>query len=258
MGTIIKHSEKHLALFSAPCKYIDDVLALVKRDQFVEWDLNTLPFSLSTKRMAYVRDFIKEHGEVRFHLPYGFWDLGVNDEIIFQDSFRYYCRLFSTIEFLESSVAVIHIGTAAGSDKETSIRGLTRLVAEAKNHNVKLCVENLIHGLSSDMTFLKRCLEIDGIYFCLDTGHAEFLRRRNGEKIFEDIFSVKEKILHAHVYDVEDDNMNHVPFTDVTLKSNVWLPLLSASNCAWYTMELDLQSDQDNQKMLLEKYIAQN
>ena len=58
--------ETKVALFSAPCKYIDDVLALVKRNGYVEWDLNTLPFSLSTKRMAYVRDFIKENGDVRF------------------------------------------------------------------------------------------------------------------------------------------------------------------------------------------------
>lgn len=249
------NSGKRLALFSAPCKYIDDVLALVKRDRFVEWDLNTLPFSLSTKRMAYVRDFIKEHGEVRFHLPYGFWDLGVKDETIFRDSYNYYCRLFSAIESLEASIAVIHIGSAAGSDEETSLNGLTKLVAEAKKHNVKLCIENLIHGLSSDMLFIKRCMQIDGLYLCLDTGHAEALRRQYGEQIYKDILSIKDKILHAHVYDFEDDNMNHVPFTIDTVKTNVWLPLLATTTCDWYTMELDFQNDQDNQKALLTEYL---
>jgi len=246
---------KRLALFSAPCKYIDDALALVKRVRFLEWDLNTMPFSLSMKRMAYVRDFIKEHGEVRFHLPYGFWDLGVQDAIIATDSFNYYCRLFAMIKFLEANVAVVHIGSAAGSDEETSIAGLVRLVAEAQKYDVKLCIENLIHGLSSDMTFIKRCLQIDGLYFCLDTGHAEFLRRKNGEQVYNDILSVKDKILHAHVYDVEDENMNHVPFTNETVATNIWLPLLAGTNCNWYTMELDFQDDQDRQKIILEEYL---
>lgn len=246
-----------VALFSAPCKYIDDVLALVKRDKYVEWDLNTLPFSLSTKRMTYVRDFINEYGEVRFHLPYGFWDLGVNDEVISRDSFNYYCRLFDTMEFLGVSIAVIHIGSAAGSDEGTALNGLKMLVKEAQKRNVKLCVENLIHGLSSNMEFIKKCLDIDGIYMCLDTGHAEFLRRRDGNSIYEEIAAVKDKILHAHVYDVEDANMNHVPFTVQTIKNNVWLPLLKGTPCEWYTMELDFQKDQDAQQAMISDYLKQ-
>lgn len=249
-------SNKKVALFSAPCKYIDDVLALVKRDTYVEWDLNTLPFSLSTKRMQYVRDYIKENGEVRFHLPYGFWDLGVNDQTISRDSFNYYCRLFTSIESLGASIAVMHIGASAGSDEETSIKGLTELAEVAKSHNIKLCIENLIHGLPSNISFIKKCLQIDGIYFCLDTGHAESLRRENGESIYKEISSIKDKIIHAHVYDVEDENMNHVPFTADTIKNNVWLPLLSTSPCEWYTMELDFQKDQDNQKELILEYLT--
>ncbi len=258
-NTIGKISEgknlKRLALFSAPCKYIDDALALIKRDKFLEWDLNTLPFSLSLKRMAYVRDFINDHGDVRFHLPYGFWDLGVNNPIIATDSYNYYCRLFEMINYLEKSVAVMHIGSATGSDEESSIKGLTKLADQAKKFHIKLCIENLIHGLSKDMSFIKQCLEIEGLYFCLDTGHAELLRRKNGDKIFDDIYSLKAKIIHAHVYDIEDENMNHVPFTEKTIKSNKWLPLLENTTCDWYTMELDLQRDQDEQKALLEKYL---
>ncbi len=249
------NNETKVALFSAPCKYIDDVLALVKRDGYVEWDLNTLPFSLSTKRMAYVRDFIKEHGDVRFHLPYGFWDLGVNDDVIYTDSYNYYCRLFSAIESLGLSVAVLHIGSAAGSDEETALKGLKQLVPIAQKHGVKLCLETLIHGLSSDMKFIKRCMEIDGLYLCLDTGHVEVLRRERGNSVYEDIASIKDKILHAHVYDYEDENMNHVPFTPESIKTNVWLPLLQTTNCKWYTMELDFQDDQDRQKKMVEEYL---
>lgn len=248
--------EKKLASFSAPCKYIDDALALIKQDHFLEWDLNTLPFSLNTKRMSYVRDFIKAHGEVRFHLPHGFWDLGVQDENVTSDSYNYYCRLFRMIKFLEASVVVIHVGAASDSDEETAIAGITKLVDEAQKYNVKLCIENLIHGLPSDMSFVKRCLQIEGLYFCLDIGHAECLRRKNGNQIYNDILSVKDKILHAHVYDVEDDTMNHIPFTNETLKTNLWLPLLDSAPCNWYTMELETQNDQNHQKKLLKDYLC--
>ncbi len=206
--------------------------------------------------MEYVRDTIKANGLVRFHLPYGFWDLGVNDEMISTDSFNYYCRLFSAIRLLEAEVAVIHIGSAAGSDEATAIAGLKKLVPIAKANGIKLCLENLIHGLSSNMDFIKRCLEINGVYMCLDTGHAECLRRQKGDKIIEDILSVKDKIIHAHVYDYEDENMNHVPFTEETIKNNVWLPLLANTPCEWYTMELDFKQDQDNQIELLKKYLV--
>ena len=246
---------KKLALFSAPCKYIDDALGVIKKEKYFEWDLNTLPFALNMKRMAGVRDFIKEYqGEVRFHLPYSFWDLGVNVPSIASDSFNYYCRLFEMIKFLDCSIVVMHIGYATGSDVETSLKGLEKLAIEAKKYNVKLCIENLVSGLSSDMCFIKKCISINNVYFCLDTGHAEFLKRNGADHIYEDILSVKDKIIHAHVYDYEDENMNHIPLSSTTIEKNVWLNLLEKSNCSWYTMELDFQEQQVEQKKLLENY----
>ena len=244
-----------IANSSLCCKYIDDALSLIRTNRYLEWDINFLPFSLNNKRMSYVRDVIKEYGDVRFHLPYGFWDLGINDETVFSNSYRYYCRLFAAIESLDLSVAVLHIGAATGSDEETAIKGLKQLVPIAKQHGVKLCLETLIHGLSSDMDFIKRCMEIDGLYLCLDTGHVEVLRRQKGDCIYDAIASIKDKILHAHVYDYEDDNMNHVPFTSESIKTNVWLPLLLSTDCKWFTMELDFQEDQDRQKMMVEEYL---
>ena len=117
-------------------------------------------------------------------------------------------------------------------------------------------METLIHGLSSDMKFIKRCMEIEGLYICLDTGHVEVLRRERGDSVLKDIASIKDRIIHAHVYDYEDEKMNHIPFTAESIKTNVWLPLLQTTNCTWYTMELDLQDDQDRQKKIVEDYLS--
>lgn len=237
------------------CKNIDDALALLKESGYLEWDLNTLPFSLDINRMTYVRDFIRDNGEVRFHLPHAYWDIGIKEKSVVENTFSYYCRLFETIKFLGAQYAVIHVGAFAKSDEDTALTNLLKLARYANDNGIRLCVENLMHGLSSNLAFIKKCLEVPHVNMCLDTGHAEVLRREMGDSVFEDISSIKHKIIHAHVYDYEDGNMNHVPFTEESIKANVWLTLLQTTSCEWYTMELDFQDDQDRQKKMVEEYL---
>lgn len=248
-------TNKKIAFFSSPCKYIDDILETIKEAYYLEWDLNTLPFSLNIRRMTYVRDFIQDNGEVRFHLPHAFWDIGTNDKNILKNSFGYYCRLLEMIRFFNAQYAVIHIGAATGADEEASLKNLYKLAKYANDNGVKLCVENLIHGLSSDISFIKKCLEIPHVNMCLDTGHAECVYRKKGEEVFKTIATFKDKILHAHIYHYEDENINHIPLSEDTIKGYRWLDILQDSPCEWYTMELDLQKDQENQKVLVENYI---
>ena len=246
---------KKLAFFSTPCNYIDDVLTVVKEEKYVEWNLNTIPFSIDMKRMTDVRDLISKYGEVRYHLPYSFWDLGSSNITISNDSHSYYCRLFEMINFLGSDVAVIHIGYSMDANAEMSLKRLENLAKESEKYNIKLCVENLVKGPSSDISFIKKCLDIDNVYFCLDIGHAEFLKKKGKNNIYEEISSIKDKIIHAHVYYVEDSNMNHVPFNKKTILNNKWIDLLCDTDCTWYTMELDSKKDQGSQKRLLEDYL---
>lgn len=246
---------KKLANSTWCCNNIDDALNLVKTHKYLEWDLNTLPFSLNVRRMTYARDFIQDNGEVRFHLPHSFWDIGAKDSNIVENSIGYYRRLFEMIKFLNAQYAVIHIGAATVSDEDIALDNLCKLAKYANDIGVSLCVENLIHGLSSDMKFIKKCLAIPYVNMCLDTGHAECICRENGEEVFKMISSFKDKIIHAHVYHYENESMNHIPFTEEPIKGSRWLNLLQESPCEWYTMELDLQKDQDYQKILLEEYI---
>ena len=246
---------KKLANSSWCCKYIDDALDLVKANGYLEWDLNTLPFSLNIQRMTYVRDFIKDNGEVRFHLPNSFWDIGAKDKNVSEDSFGYYCRLFEMIKFLNAQYAVLHIGATADADEDICFENLLKLAKRANDNGVNLCVENLIHGLSSDMAFIKKCLEIPLVNMCLDTGHAECVCRKKGEEVFKLISSFKDKILHAHVYHFEDENINHIPFIEETIQGNKWLNLLQESPCEWYTTELELKKDQESQKFLVKNHI---
>ena len=237
------------------CKNIDDALAVIEKEKYLEWDLNTLPFSLNAQRMSYVRSFIRDNGEVRFHLPHSFWDIGASDASIADNSLDYYGRLFETIRYLNAQYAVMHLGVFDGADEDIALENLVILANRANNCGIKLCVENLIHGLSSNMNFIGKCLSVPHVYMCFDTGHAEILRRQEGNTVVENIVSVKEKIIHAHVYDCEDDSLNHIPFTQQSITTNVWLPLLQTTGCLWYTMEVDLREEQDEQKKLMEQYL---
>lgn len=236
------------------CKNIDEALAVIKKDKYLEWDLNTLPFSLNMQRMSYVRDFIQDSGEVRFHLPYAFWDIGLNDKSVANSSLEYYCRLFEKIRFLNMHYAVLHIGAFDGADENIALKNLTYLAQRAHECGINLCVENLIYGLTADIVFLKKCLLVPHVNMCLDTGHAEVLRRQKGDNVLDDIASIKDKIIHAHVYGYEEF-LNHISFTQQSITTNVWLPLLQTTDCTWYTMELDSRDDQDSQKMLMEQYL---
>ena len=236
------------------CRNIDDALDVLKKEKYLEWDLNILPFSLDMQRMMYVRDFVKDNGELRFHLPHSYWDVGINDRGVVDNSLGYYCRLFDTIQFLNAQYAVLHLGAATGSDEDTALQNLALLAKRANDCGITLCIENLIHGLTLDMNFMKKCLSVPHVSLCLDTGHAEVLRRQCGDSVLEDFASLKQKIIHAHVYDYEE-KMNHIPFTEKSIKTNVWLSLLQTTDCAWYTMELELQIDQDRQKTVVEEYL---
>ena len=237
------------------CNNIDDALAIIKKEKYLEWDLDTLPFSLNQRRMSYVRDFIRDNGEVRFHLPHSFWDIGINDKSIWSSSLEYYGRLFDTISFLNAHYAVIHLGAFDGYNEDIALENLAYIAQRANDCDINLCVENLIHGLTSDMSFVKKCLTVPHVNMCLDTGHAEVLRRKNGDVVLENIASVKNKIVHAHIYDYENDSLNHIPFTQQSITTNVWLPLLQTTGCSWYTMEVDFRDEQDGQKKLVEQYL---
>lgn len=247
---------KKLANSTWCCNNIDEALSLVKTNRYLEWDLNLLPFSLNIQRMTYVRDFIQDNGEVRFHLPYAFWDIGVNEKTTIENSLSYYRRIFEMMEFLNAEYAVVHVGAFSGSNEEIALKNLHKLAGYANDNGVNICVENLLHGLSSDMSFLKKSLNISNVNMCLDTGHAECLYRKQGEEVFKIISSFKDKIIHAHVYHYEDENMNHIPLNEETIKGYKWVELLKEAPCAWYTMELDFKEDQDRQKVLVSNYLS--
>lgn len=249
---------KTVAYSSLCCKYIDDILLLVSSNNFgsVEWDLNFIPPILSQKRFDYIRNYIVDNKiELRFHLPYSYIEIAHNEKEFQTYSISVIKEYLKFIAKLGSHYAIIHVGCYEGSNSSIALKNLELLANYSNDLGIKLCMENLINGLTANTNFLKQALGIKNLFFCFDTGHCYVVSKHN----LQYLSTIKDnlyKCVHSHVYKTEDNLHNHIPFnSNSEIKSSKIIKMLLESNCNWFTMELDSKHKQFNQKCLFEKFL---
>lgn len=250
-----------LALSSLCCHYIDDVLALATSapDKAIEWDLNYIPPSFSKLRVERIVSTIKNYElDIRYHLPYSFLEIAHVDQTSRHYSILTIKRYLDFISELNGRFAVLHVGYFDGSNDVIALQSLNEVAQYAKHLNISLCIENLIHGLTTKTLFLQKALEIDNIYLCLDTGHAQIVSTTQSD-YFSELSKLLNKCVHAHVYLTEDRDYNHVSFANIQdLERNRFILPLFGSSCDWYTMELDNKALQEKQVNIILQYFKQN
>ena len=125
-------------------------------------------------------------------------------------------RVFEACEMLDIPVTVMHPAVPAGKANCPSdcLKANARFFKEkariARDHNVKLCVENLIITRRFDDSSIWRYChtpqqliqladEIDepNVGFCLDVGHAHYM----GENLFQTIKAYGSRLYALHVHD---------------------------------------------------------
>lgn len=247
-----------LANSSLCCKYIDDVIMLASENEFkaIEWDLNYIPPTLNTYRQHAIKERINQTAiEVRYHLPYSYIEIAHINDNIREMSILTLQQYINFIAELDGHYAILHIGYNEGSHFDIAVNSLNSLSDYSKNLGVQLCLENLIQGLTTDSCFLNELLSIPNVAFCLDTGHADVIIRKN-KKMLNVINDNIHKICHAHFYKTENDNYNHMPFLSVNeVEQSQIVSLLLRSKCPWFTMELDQHKDQNQQMIILKKHL---
>lgn len=231
---------------------------LANKNEFkaIEWDLNYIPPTLNTHRQHDIKEKISQTSvEVRYHLPYSYIEIAHSNNNIRMMSILTLQQYINFIAELDGHYAILHIGYNEGSCSDIALNSLSSLSDYSKNLGVQLCVENLIHGLTTDTCFFNELLSIPNVAFCLDTGHADVAIRKN-PKIINVINDNIRKICHAHFYKTEDDNYNHIPFFSVDeVEQSQIVSLLLRSRCLWFTMELEQQKNQNWQMRILKKYL---
>ena len=248
-----------LAHSSLCCHYIDDILSLAKNssDRAIEWDMNFIPPSINAKRSeSIISDINEYHLNIRYHLPYSFLEIAHTDHDIQKFSILTIKRYLDYIKRIDGHYAVLHVGYDSNSNESIALQSLRNIALYAKDCNVCICIENLIKGLTTNVSFIQQALEIDNVYLCLDTGHAHVVSISQ-VRYLSTLIKMLEKCVHAHVYYTEDENYNHIPFDDseTVQKSNIIKALLS-SKCNWFTMELDKKSKQKSQMRIMRDLIA--
>ena len=245
---------KKLAYSTWSCKYIDDIFNLVDigLSNNIEWDLNFIPPTLSYLRLNIIKQLAQKKAiDIRFHLPYSFFDIAHCDRNIANCSLQVLFHYLDFIYHFGGKYAILHIGYFDNCEEELALNNLRLLASYAKNLGICICIENLIKGLTTRIDFLINALSIDNVYLCIDSGHADVVSKNNSNYWCE-LLKLSSFCVHSHFYKTEDSLYNHIAFENTTelFSSRLAVDLLNTS-CDWFTMEVDSRFQQENQMKMI-------
>ncbi len=246
-----------IAYSSLSAKYIDEVISIAKDNYYkaIEWDLNNIPPTLSLERKKKIITSIEANNlEIRYHLPYSFFDIGHARIDVRNFSVLVMKRYLEFIKSLNGKYAVIHVGYYEECELKDCIDSLKITANFAKRLGITLCIENLLKGITTDVNNLYELLTINNVYLCLDTGHANVVNQYDNNYIPK-LIELIDKVKHSHIYYSEDLSFNHIPFSKETIQNSQILNGLLKSPCEWFTMELNKLEEQKLQAHIFTSFI---
>ncbi len=177
---------------------------------------------------------------VRHHGFFPQFDLGHDNVDAAERALRIHKAAVEALHGWGQQVLTVHIG----QDREVPISGvralanLTRLVEHAQGRGTTIALENLRYGVTSDPETVVALARRSGAMITLDVGHAVSCPRvAKGELHPLDFVAMfGERLIEAHVYERESDR--HYPPRDMTVLGPI-VDALCATDCAWWTIELN-------------------
>nr|WP_232210808.1 TIM barrel protein [Methanothermococcus okinawensis] len=142
----------------------------------------------------------------------------------------------------------IHLHNGKEPDKDTLINNLSEISDYAKKNNIKLCIENLRKGFSSNPNNVIEMVDICNCNITFDIGHTDYKYRDE----FIDIFS--NRIYNVHVYELEKDKIGHIAPNNLDNLRSVLDKLLD-NKCDFWLIELMKLNEIIYTKNLLEDYL---
>ena len=253
----------------ACCNFIDDVnhlraFALDHGFDGVDWTFTDPDFPLQPAVETELIQAVQSlHPlEVRFHCAFAQTDLGDEDPdraAAALRTFQAVCRLVSKIH---GQYVTIHIGLGRDSTSdlcwERTLAKLGDLVQFSRKFYLRLCLENLAWGWTSRPELYEKLLRKSGAWATLDIGHAQVCPSVASQQFtIEDfIHPQPERILNAHVYDVETHD-GHVPprcLENIRDRLDLLgiLPL-----CDWWVLELREEQALQTSLKVIKEYFTQ-
>ncbi|WP_158269668.1 sugar phosphate isomerase/epimerase [Desulfonatronum sp. SC1] len=205
-----------------------------------------------------VRPFLTAGLSVRYHTRYFEHELGHADPVRAGQALEAHVRTLRAMSGLGEPAVTVHTGLDPHqpAHEPTFVENLARLVECGRGLGIKVCLENLRRGPSSDPANVLRWAKASGAMITLDVGHAlgseAALSGRCPAERFVDIFA--DRLFAVHIYGREDDQGHH-PIEDVA-PFRPFIVKLARTGCAWWTIELQSPAHAQDTRALLLKELA--
>lgn len=206
-------------------------------------------------RLPALTSRVREAGlATRFHYPLCRHQIATEDPVEGASAEAEIARALGIIGGIGDSHLTLHAPLHSGTRDDDvfalTIERLHRLVEEGRRHGVRVCLENLRWGETSDPVAFLHLIESTGAGATIDIGHAassEAARLGFGADRFVKLLSPR--VETAHVYAYEDHDGHHAPAELRPLERT--LDALCETACEWWTVELhDLPTAVSTSKLL--------
>jgi len=148
--------------------------------------------------------------------------------------------VLEAIQSRGEQVITVHVGLKQEDliDPGRLVENLARLVERGRDLGIKVCLENLRRGPTSNPVDLATWAREARSMITLDVGHAVSCQRvQSGELTplnFVDLFA--DRLMEVHMYERETDR--HYPPQDLSILGPI-IDRLLQTQAAWWTIELD-------------------
>lgn len=261
---MIKQRERpKLALCTRIMPSLEVVLSHAKKNGYKALDYSLdwrLPFFSAYETKKFKETVQGNHLEIRYHLLFGPIEMGHKDRETALSSLKVLKRCLEIINHFGGKYATVHIGLGASPQDlswKRAIQHLRELVRYGRSLNVKVCLENLKNGWTSEPQRFIELVEESGALVTFDIGHAFSSPQANngGISCSKFIRMIAPKIVNAHIYEAE--STSHLPPQNLKIIGPALSELLK-TQCDWWVIELGEEQWIKHTRNLLDTFFDNN
>ena len=214
---------------------------LVQQGFSLEYTPDSRNLGNSTKHLS---SYLSEGTQVRHHGYFPGYEIGDKRPDRAMEATHFHFMALDAMKGLGEQNITVHVGLTVDIelDHDAVIGNLRRIVQYGKKHGITVSLENLRRGPTSHPETVLDWTQKTGAKITMDIGHAVSCERVvNKELSVPQIIDMfKQDLVEVHFYESETDR-HHAP-QDMRILGPI-VDRLLATNCTWWTIELDAYED---------------
>ncbi len=211
--------------------------AIINENLSVEYTPDRKEFAELEKNL---KSCLNQGVKVRFHGFFPEFEIGDADSSKANEAVRVHLECLDAIKDLGEPFITFHSGLNQKIELnyDTLVENLSRIVEHGQSRGIRVAIENLKKGLTSDPEVLLDLSMQTNARITLDLGHAITSHAVvTGQfNVIEIIDMFQDRLSEVHFYEKELDR--HYPPKDLSILGPIMDRLL-LTHCRWWTIELD-------------------